>query len=427
MWALLGRFRVARIKDMSMKLRLFQTLVCPIMEYCASVWSPDLLSSCASPAGAYKSQFQQVQNIFLRCLGGLTKTVSNDVLHRECCIDPVSSLWLEACIQLWGCLREAGAGSLLGRAARAAVKLAQRGKAAVRKRCWAGQLFAMLKSIARGGGDQNGAITSFALQFGWNAPARGHVVDVKHSLLPLPQFAIRVAWDDLLRKPWQNLPLKPREAVHQVKLASYHRWFAQPLPVRLGFAEEAEDGGRGPRLPPNMPRYIRCTRGIPVDHLKHLMRLRTGAHHLAVETGRWRGVRRVDRVCTRCCSFDVEDELHVLFECPAYHSVRVKYATALFAQFGGIRRCARSMLTTHGLVVQFMEQDPILVASFVAACMECRKVTPEVPCVDEVDEASIDDLVLYLSLAAVVFMFVWEALSMMCQWGPGLAPEMAPP
>jgi len=85
------------------------------------------------------------------------------------------------------------------------------------------------------------------------------------------------------------------------------------------------------------------------------------------------------------------------------------------------------MLTTHGLVVQFMEQDPILVASFVAACMECRKVTPEVPCVDEVDEASIDDLVLYLSLAAVVFMFVWEALSMMCQWGPGLAPEMAPP
>jgi hypothetical protein len=36
-----------------------------------------------------------------------------------------------------------------------------------------------------------------------------------------------------------------------------------------------------------LSRYIRHRSGIPFADVKQLMRLRTGAHHLAIETGRW--------------------------------------------------------------------------------------------------------------------------------------------
>ena len=68
------------------------------------------------------------------------------------------------------------------------------------------------------------------------------------------------------------------------------------------------------------------------------MRLRTGAHHLRVETERWKKPRlpRSQRVCEKCTwGGTVEDEFHLLFECPRYHHIRLKYERDLFADFGG--------------------------------------------------------------------------------------------
>ena len=95
--------------------------------------------------------------------------------------------------------------------------------------------------------------------------------------------------------------------------------------------EELEAG-----YPQGMPRYIRHTSGIPFTYVKQLMRFRTGAHHLAIETGRWARPKlpRQHRVCSKCSCTVVEDEVHFLFECPAYDRIREKY-TVLFAQFGG--------------------------------------------------------------------------------------------
>lgn len=44
------------------------------------------------------------------------------------------------------------------------------------------------------------------------------------------------------------------------------------------------------------------------------MRLRTGAHHLAVETGRWSRpvIPRQFRTCSKCTQTIVEDEMHLL-------------------------------------------------------------------------------------------------------------------
>ena len=81
--------------------------------------------------------------------------------------------------------------------------------------------------------------------------------------------------------PWKAVKdiSDPRVAPSEkVRLASYSAWFAveEEVPV--------EDLERG--FPQGMARYIRHTGGT-LNNVQQLIRLRTGAHHLAIETGRW--------------------------------------------------------------------------------------------------------------------------------------------
>lgn len=58
-----------------------------------------------------------------------------------------------------------------------------------------------------------------------------------------------------------------------------------------------------------------------------LTRLLVSDHRLEVETGRWRGIARQDRLC-RACGLRVEDPVHVLFECtglPGLISARERF------------------------------------------------------------------------------------------------------
>jgi hypothetical protein len=49
---------------------------------------------------------------------------------------------------------------------------------------------------------------------------------------------------------------------------------------------------------------------------------RVGAYPLRIETGRWYNEEKERRLCMKCMSGDVEDELHFLFECKAYEVCR---------------------------------------------------------------------------------------------------------
>ena len=46
-----------------------------------------------------------------------------------------------------------------------------------------------------------------------------------------------------------------------------------------------------------------------------LMKLRGGTAELRIETGRWCGLRRDERICTMCDSGEVEDVDHFLLHC----------------------------------------------------------------------------------------------------------------
>ena len=83
---------------------------------------------------------------------------------------------------------------------------------------------------------------------------------------------------------------------------------------------------------------------------------------------------RQHRVCSKCSCTVVEDEVHFLFECPAYDRIREKYNTVLFAQFGGCQEASSTMKHNSDNVRLFMDQEPSFqVAKFVYECMEFRR------------------------------------------------------
>ena len=51
------------------------------------------------------------------------------------------------------------------------------------------------------------------------------------------------------------------------------------------------------------------------------MKLRISNHKLNIETGRYDKISRCDRICP-VCSLDIEDEVHFLFDCAKYSSIR---------------------------------------------------------------------------------------------------------
>ena len=51
------------------------------------------------------------------------------------------------------------------------------------------------------------------------------------------------------------------------------------------------------------------------------MKLRISNHKLNLETGRYDKISRCDRICP-VCGLNIEDEIHFLFNCPKYSSIR---------------------------------------------------------------------------------------------------------
>jgi hypothetical protein len=88
----------------------------------------------------------------------------------------------------------------------------------------------------------------------------------------------------------------------------------------------------------------------------------------------------------------VEDELHVLLECPTYHQIRLKYEHTLFAGFGGVSQLAKSV-RLPGKMSAFLNQDPKQVAA--SECLDYRRFeAPDLdPCVtrETLQEMGLDD------------------------------------
>jgi len=72
-----------------------------------------------------------------------------------------------------------------------------------------------------------------------------------------------------------------------------------------------------------------CQLPVSGRRTQRFVQFRLGSHQLPIVLGRFAGgqrVARASRVCTHCGSVAVADEMHMIFECPALHTLRQQYA-----------------------------------------------------------------------------------------------------
>ena len=98
-----------------------------------------------------------------------------------------------------------------------------------------------------------------------------------------------------------------------------------------------------------------CLRYGSARARRHLAQFRLGSHWLQVDQGRFGRDRlpRDQRVCSRCSISAVDHEFHMLFRCPAFSELRLKFSDLCWAT-EDVRR--------------FLKQDDRRVALFVSAC-----------------------------------------------------------
>ena len=136
---------------------------------------------------------------------------------------------------------------------------------------------------------------------------------------------------------WDGLCRQPRQAPDRAKLATYFAWF---------------DSGSWLRP----PKYLYFD--FPAPATCTYLRFRLGSHNLQVELGRWQNCRpRCDRLCQRCAMHEVDDEWHMVFDCPAFESLRAA------------RRQLFSGRVAYDMVAFMRQKDQMGIFKHVLACL----------------------------------------------------------
>ena len=69
-----------------------------------------------------------------------------------------------------------------------------------------------------------------------------------------------------------------------------------------------------------------------------IAKLKSGILPLRLETGRYKGMNREDRVCQVCDNGEVEDEVHFLFRCKPLKHIRKPYVKSIRAEFPALKK-----------------------------------------------------------------------------------------
>ena len=324
---LLHRCRQRRVLDVRLRHQLFKSCVLPILCYCCQVWSPFVLSSVKGVRHAVlHSALQTVHTHFLRYLGQFPQGTPTDVLCLELGAHPLATHWLKMLARFWNRLVALPSCRLVKRAF---LENLEMGVGGGRIKVWSRAVVECMSQFVPGAPvvkqRQGGGVSPYPLQV--------------HMVVDGVRQVLIAGFEGLYLNP------RSRDVAHRPHV-TYRAWFWPTNPAR------------------EPPLHMLYQHKLPPRLVLEMTRFRGGAHWLAVHQGRHDHVAFVDRTCPKCGS-GVEDAHHVLFECPLYASARDRYPV-LFqkATLAGI-----GPGTYHVTAVRdFMQQDPYLVARFVALC-----------------------------------------------------------
>jgi hypothetical protein len=272
-----------------LQLRLFDTLVQPVMSYGCQIWGADYVMH-KKPHAALDNKLQRIHLNYLRLISGASKHVPNMVLLHEFKAAPMVCHWLRLALRFWNQLVE-NKHWLLHSIFQDNVMKAVHGL----KRCWSAKMLGILVQL----GEFSFVGSVSAVDICKKVIDVDRVVGVLHSQVMQSLF---------------NTHADPRTCPSDgAKHCTYMQWFAH-----------ADRDMYHPHI-----KYTTITSGKHRD----LMRFRLGCADIAVNSGRFVVTQikkaRSDRVCP-CCGSGPEDELHVMFECTAYDNIRSQ------AKFAGL-------------------------------------------------------------------------------------------
>ena len=95
MWGMLSRCGTMGLRSLEVQVQLFDSVVAPVLGYCAEVWAPSLLRNCSTPTTFMDNDLHRVQSLFMRQLaGGLRRSTPRQLLLREFGCRPLVRGWL---------------------------------------------------------------------------------------------------------------------------------------------------------------------------------------------------------------------------------------------------------------------------------------------------------------------------------------------
>ena len=323
-FALQGLVKKQDLYAPELQLRLFDTLVQPVMSYGCQIWGA-AYAMHGSPLSALDNSLQRIHLNFLRVVSGASNHVPNVVLLHEFKAAPLVCHWLRLVLRFWN--RMVGNKHwLLHSVFQVNVSKAVHGL----KNCWAAQVLGILLKL--------GEISSLNLD---------SIPDICSKVIDVDRV-VSVLHTQIMQSLFIG-HTDPRTCPSiGAKHCAYMQWFAH-----------ADQTAYHP--------HIKSVT-IPSGKHRELMRFRLGCSDIAVNSGRFvarqNRLARADRVCPCCSSGQAEDELHVIFECTAYDIIRSQ------ARFVG--------LFSNGNLIDMKTlfchpQHQSLLADLVRACSVKRK------------------------------------------------------
>ncbi len=306
-------------QNIPLQLHMFGALVKPILSYACEVWCPTV-----ARRADLDNSLERIQLSFAHSLLRLRSTTANAVVLRELGLSSLAYFWWLQTGKFWNRLCRLPGTRLVGAAFRENLNLRHFPGS------WTAEVLKRLANLGMPDGVPN-----------LESPA---------PLLPLEDLSKALTAHELAA--WQQLPNSPREIADSdhagIKLCTYARWF---------------DADTEAQLPALCSEFF-----SQYNLLRTLCRFRCGNHRLAIETGRWAGVLRSQRVCPLCTRLGVtvvEDQQHFTLECPAYSHIRGRYSEQL-TDWDDMRTF-------------FGQSNRLGVANFVADCLSHRQNVLDAP------------------------------------------------
>lgn len=259
-----------------LKLRLFKAVVLPNITYGCEVWGTHLLKS--DPNKPFGNEVDKTCSAFFRNLLGVKSATPMWCLYRELGMYPLQSWCFQQIIRFVDKLRSMPSHCL--------ARLAMQDCVA--------------DYVDKGHDNWFATVSDFCSRLG--VPCR---VSADSGLPAMSEKSSMARLHSVYYSVFRDAPVGSK--VHK-----YHHWFASQLPSK---------GSKRWYAQPYLFTGMASTKATV------LARFRLGSHHLAVETGGWgrQSVPYQERVCTLCSADGtncIQDEHHVLLDCPHFAGLR---------------------------------------------------------------------------------------------------------